>query len=148
MQWTRARMVVVLFVMWLAAALAARADAASLYKCSDDEGRVSYQSAPCPPGATQVWERTLAPDASLAPVPGLGAGPPTIGGAEFSRETRGPIRRVSVAPRASPPRKSASRACQSAKAADAAYRAQPLSRVTHDGLRRHGDRIRLACGPG
>lgn len=152
MQWTRARMVVVLVAMWLAVALAARADASSLFKCSDREGRVSYQSAPCAPGDTQVWERTLAPDAALAPASGAGSGreniAPRTPGAEAPRAVARPPRAVRAAPRASAPRKSASRACQSAKAADAAYRAQPLSRVKHDGLRRHGDRIRLACGPG
>jgi hypothetical protein len=152
MQWTRARMVVVLVAMWLAVALAARAEAASLFKCSDGEGRASYQSAPCAPGTTQVWERTLAPDARLAPAAVAGSGRetsvPGTPGVEPSRNLASPPRQVRAAPRASAPRKSASRACQSAKAADAAYRAQPLSRVTHDGLRRHGDRIRLACGPG
>ncbi len=151
MQWTRARMVVVLVVMWLAVALAARADAAPLFKCSDREGRVSYQSAPCAPGSTQVWERTLASDAKLAPASGAEIGRektvPEAPGVQPSRAVASPPRQVRAAPRASAPRKSASRACQSAKAADAAYRAQPLSRVTHDGLRRHGDRIRLACGP-
>lgn len=152
MEWTRARTAGALVLLWLAVALAARADAASLFKCSDGEGRVSYQSAPCAPGTTQVWERTLAPDARLAPASGAGSGrekivPGTLG-AEPSRTVADPPRQVHAAPRASAPRKSASRACQSAKAADAAYRAQPLSRVTHDGLRRHGDRVRLACGPG
>ena len=126
MQWTRARMVVVLVAMWLAVALAARADAASLFKCSDGEGRVSYQSAPCAPGDTQVWERTLAPDAGMASASGAGSGrekiAPRTPGAEAPRAVARPPRAVRAAPRAGAPRKSASRACQSAKAADAAYR--------------------------
>lgn len=152
MQWTRTRMAFVLCAMWLVVALAARADATSLFKCSDGEGRVSYQSAPCAPGTTQVWKRMLASETRLAPAAGIEVGRaksvPGTPGAEPSRAVTSPPRQLRAAPRASPPRKSASRACQSAKAADAAYRAQPLSRVTHDGLRRHGDRIRLACGPG
>ncbi|WP_034212857.1 hypothetical protein [Arenimonas metalli] len=156
MQWTRARRVVVLVSMLLAVAvavaLAARADAASLFKCSDRHGRVSYQSAPCAPGDTQVWERAVAADHQPASAPGAGSptvrSAPRVSGEEVSRTVARPPRQARAVPRASAPRKSASRACQSAKAADAAYRAQPLSRVKHDGLRRHGDRIRLACGPG
>ena len=105
MQWTRARMVVVLVAMWLAVALAARADAASLFKCSDGEGRVSYQSAPCAPGTTQVWERTLAPDARLAPASGAASGrekiDPRTPGAEPPRTVANPPRQVRAAPRAS-----------------------------------------------
>lgn len=154
MRSARTRTAAVLVSLWLAVALAARADAASLYKCSDGEGRLSYQSAPCPPGAAVVWERAVSAEAAppaardasadtdAFAATAKGAGKPS------SRNATPPVRRSSGAPRASPPRPSASRACQSAKAADAAYRAQPLSRVTHDGLRRHGDRIRQACGPG
>lgn len=159
MQRARAKTFCLLCALWTAAALASRADAASLYKCSDGEGRISYQSAPCASGATQVWERALAPDARLAAVVDAEAGAdreaPRRRSPEMERLAERPVRaaeravRLAVAaPRARAPRKSASRACQGAKAADAAYRAQPLSRVTHDGLRRHGDRIRLACGPG
>jgi hypothetical protein len=43
-------------------------------------------------------------------------------------------------------RKEDSVACQAARDADSRYRRQPLSQVTHDGLRRHGDAIRNACG--
>jgi len=39
-----------------------------------------------------------------------------------------------------------SAACQAAREADRRYRQQPLSLVKHDGLRRHGDAIRQACG--
>lgn len=142
----RARTAAVLFSIWVVVALAARADAASLHKCMDAEGRVSYQSAPCGPGEQQVWERVLTADGVSAPLAAEAASP----SAETTVQAAAvrPVRQVAPAPRARPPRKSASRACKSAKAADAAYRAQPLSRVTHDGLRRHGDRIRLACGPG
>jgi hypothetical protein len=135
-------MAAVLFSMWLAVALAARADAASLHKCKHAGGGISYQSAPCGPGEQQVWARELMPDGESVPKPSR------VAAARVPAAASRPVRPAANAPRASPPRRSASRACKSAKAADAAYRAQPLSRVTHDGLRRHGDRIRLACGPG
>lgn len=146
MRSARARTAAVLFSMWLAVAFAARADAAALHKCEGAGGRISYQSAPCGPGEQQVWARELRPDGESVPKPSAEASrdAPARVPAAASR----PVRPAANAPRATPPRKSASRACKSAKAADAAYRAQPLSRVTHDGLRRHGDRIRLACGPG
>ena len=38
-----------------------------------------------------------------------------------------------------------SAACQIARAADAAYRCQPLRYITHDGLRQQGDRVNEAC---
>lgn len=143
---SRTRHATVLLAIWMAAALAVRAEAASLFKCSDREGRVSYQSAPCGPGEQQVWERELVIDGKPSPVPAPAGS--TAAAPKVPIAARGPARQAGNAPRAGPPRKSASRACRSARAADAAYRAQPLSRVTHDGLRRHGDRIRLACGPG
>jgi hypothetical protein len=134
-----------MFLMWLAAALAPGVDAASLFKCVGADGGVSYQSSACEAGAKLVWERPVE------------AGPaPASSAAEGSAEAAEPVvpkgrpvlRRVGAAPRASAPRKSDFAACQRAHAADAAYRAQPLSRVKHDGLRRHGDRIRAACGSG
>lgn len=141
----RARTAAVLFPMWLAVALAVRTEAASLFKCSDGEGRASYQSAPCDPGSVQVWERPVTP--VQAPLPS-----PTPAAGSTARSGREPRQATAVAwpgtatRQAAPPRKSASEGCRRAHAADAAYRAQPLSRVKHDGLRRHGDRIRAACG--
>ena len=140
MQKTRARAALVLFSIWLAAAAASRVDASSLYKCAGVDGSVSYQSQPCEPGADQVWERALTAEGRSATAP--------PGGSVASAADRPLARSAGAAPKASPPRKSASAACQRAHAADAAYRAQPLSRVKHDGLRRHGDRVRAACGSG
>jgi hypothetical protein len=62
-------MAAVLFSMWLAVALAARADAASLHKCKHAGGGISYQSAPCGPGEQQVWARELMPDGESVPKP-------------------------------------------------------------------------------
>jgi hypothetical protein len=132
-----------MFLMWLAAALAPGVDAASLFKCVGADGGVSYQSSACEAGAKLVWERPV--EAGPAPSAAEGsakAAEPVV------PKGRTALRRVATAPRASAPRKSDSAACQRAHAADAAYRAQPLSRVKHDGLRRHGDRIRAACGSG
>lgn len=143
---TRARTAVVLFSLWLAVALAPGVDAASLFKCVGADGGVSYQSSACEAGAKLVWERPV--EAGPAPATPAAEGSATAVEPVVRKESRPALRRVGAAPRASAPRKSDSAACQRAHAADAAYRAQPLSRVKHDGLRRHGDRIRAACGSG
>jgi hypothetical protein len=131
--------------MWLAVAFAARSDAASLFKCRDAEGRVSYQSAPCDPGSVQVWERPVEPVQAPLPSPAPTQAATTGSGRDPRLNPAGRRPGPTTRP-ALPARKSASAACRRAHAADAAYRAQPLSRVKHDGLRRHGDRIRAACG--
>lgn len=129
-----------LCLLWVAAALASAAHGASLYKCRGAEGSVSYQSQPCGPGDEEVWERAVAPEASPGAAP-----------VERSAD------RLPVAPALSPPRardssdagarrRVADAACRRARAADAAYRGQVLSKVRHDGLRRHSDRVRAACG--
>lgn len=41
---------------------AAPAAAESLYKCTDAQGAVSIQSAPCPAGSTQAWKRDATPE--------------------------------------------------------------------------------------
>jgi hypothetical protein len=126
--------------------LAPGVEAASLYKCVGADGGVSYQSSACEAGAKQVWERPV--EAGQAPASPAAEGSATAVEPVVGKEGRPVLRRVGAAPRATPSRKSDSAACRRAHAADAAYRAQPLSRVKHDGLRRHGDRIRAACGSG
>lgn len=39
---------------------------AQLHKCAGDDGRVSYQSGPCAPGARTLWVRTVADEAKPA----------------------------------------------------------------------------------
>lgn len=132
-----------LFALWLGVALALGAHAASLFKCVDARGHVSYQSQACAAGSEQAWEREATPEAVRerpAPPPARATAEVPVG----SRVIIRPSRRTAAGGGAG--RKSASAACQRARAADAAYRAQPLGRVTHDGLRRHGDRLRAACG--
>jgi hypothetical protein len=110
------------------------ASTAALYKCVDGKQHSSFQSQPCPAGSEQVWVRDATPETP-------------------SRRTQryvysSPSPRASNSPGSSSAgasNPSASPACRAARAADAAYRAQPLSRVKHDGLRWHGDRIREAC---
>lgn len=144
MQKTRTRTLIVLLFLWLSAALAPGVDAASLFKCLGADGGVSYQSSPCEAGAKRVWERPVeAGSAPAAAEVSAKAVDPAV-----SKGVRPVLRRVGAAPRAGAPRKPDSAACRRAHAADAAYRAQPLGRVKHDELRRHGDRIRAACGSG
>lgn len=137
----RAGAVALLVLMGSLAVASPGGGSVALYKCAGGEGPVSYQSQPCAPGQSQVWAREVVPE----PVPGE-AGAPVGRAAPVPAAARRPAARTRVATRPVPPRKSASAACLRARAADAAYRAQPLSRVNHDGLRRHGDRIRAACG--
>lgn len=138
----------------LMAAVVAASPAAVIHKCIDANGQASYQSAPCAKGSEQAWVRDVASLASATPSPA--ASKPAEGQATQAAERGTPrsgeaSRRAvtsTVPTKSRPPthRKADSAACQRAHAADAAYRAQPLGRVRHDGLRRHGDRIRAACG--
>lgn len=120
-----------------------RSTSAALYKCVDGQGQSIFQSRPCAAGTTQVWVRDATPET-----------PPSR--AQLERQAR--ARRAAEQQAAyeaaarsngtqySMPASGISVACQAARDADAAYRRRPLKEVTHDGLRRHGDRIREACG--
>ena len=115
---------------------------AALYKCVDAQGQSIFQSRPCAADTTQVWVRDATPE-------------PPPSRAQLERQAR--ARRAAEQQAAyeaasrsnsvqySMPDSGPSVACQAARDADAAYRRQPLQYVTHDGLRRHGDRIREAC---
>lgn len=109
-----------------------------LYKCVDSSGHASFQSAPCAAGSRQVWRRAVTPESE----------PVRRGRSGYASSASGPQPLPYVSPRQSRPRQRAenSQACLAARAADARYRRQPLSQVTHAGLRRHGDAIRAACG--
>ena len=149
MQESRARTAIALFGLWLAAAVAAgtaRGEAVSLFKCIAVDGGVSYQSSACEPGSKEVWERSVEAEGRPVPSPSGASAPAPASRAVAPSAGRVALRPAVPAQRTARPRKSDSAACQRAQAADAAYRAQPLSRVRHDGLRRHGDRIRAACG--
>lgn len=147
LHYSRSTTVLVLGLLWLAVAAASGTVAAALYKCVDARGHVSYQSQACAAGSRQVWVQDTAPEVTAQASPAV----PQAGQAEKQASAassvpgqsrpRLPASRAQASPRAD-----RSAACQRAHAADAAYRAQPLSRVKHDGLRRHGDRIRAACG--
>ena len=120
-------------------------NAAVIYKCVDARGHASYQSQPCAGAAEQAWVRDATPEP-----------PPTraqqIQRARAQRETASRSAQSDIrwqgqtssanSGSADPGQSSA---CQAARAADAAYRRQPLRYVTHDGLRRHGDAIHRAC---
>ncbi len=120
------------------------ATSAALYKCVDGSGHPSFQSQPCDVGSTQAWVRDATPE-------------PEADRAE--RRRRAQQSQHSAGTDALPSgaqgffpggtttqgSRAASPACRSARAADAAYRRQPLRLVTHDGLRRHGDRVNAAC---
>ena len=117
---------------------------AALYKCVDTSGHQSFQSQPCPSDATQAWVRDATPEPEPTP-----------------EQRRRQARMQSSAPRSGAPQAydpgystgstptpqdpGSSSACQAARAADAAYRRQPLRYVKHDGLRRLGDQINAAC---
>ena len=115
------------------------ASAAALYKCIDAKGHASFQSQPCPDGSRQAWVRDATPDRE----------PTTAQRRQQARDARtvydgaGRSGSYSSGPSSADPGSSV--ACQSARAADAAYRRQPLRNITHDGLRRLGDRIQEAC---
>ena len=119
------------------------ATGAALYKCVDRSGNPSFQSQPCPAGSEQAWVRDATPEPEPTPA-----------------QRRQLARQREAAARSSPQQPaygypagserqsvnpSSSAACRSARAADDAYRRRPLREVTHDGLRRLGDRIREAC---
>lgn len=109
-----------------------------MHKCVDASGHPSFQSAPCPAGSRQEWRRPVTPE--LEPARSVRTRQPSTstshsGSADL--HPGGSRQRV---------RKEHSAACQAARDADARYRRQPLRQVTHDGLRRHGDAIRNACG--
>lgn len=116
----------------------------ALYKCVDSAGHHSFQSQPCPVDSTQAWVRDATPEPEPSP-------------AERRRRARTEQQsHRREAPRSYDPGYSpgspsmsqdpgSSAACRVARAADAAYRRQPLRYVTHDGLRRHGDRVNAAC---
>lgn len=112
-----------------------------LYKCVAADGHASYQSQPCPPGSEQAWVRDATPE----------AGPSAAQLAQQRRrqalENERARRRAASSNQVywEPPQESKSAACKAARAADAAYRRQPLKYVTHDGLRRHGDAVLAAC---
>jgi len=110
------------------------AGTAALYKCVDGRQHTSFQSQPCPAGSEQVWVRDATPE------------PPSRRTQRYVHSS--PASQASVTSRstsAGASNPAANPACRAARAADAAYRAQPLSQVKHDGLRWHGDRIRESC---
>lgn len=116
----------------------------ALYKCVDGAGHQSFQSQPCAIGTTQAWVRDATPEPEPSP---------------DERRRRARVEQIgqrhvasvpydpgnSSGSRSTPQAPGSSAACQSARAADAAYRRQPLRYVTHDGLRRRGDRVNAAC---
>lgn len=55
---SRLRAALALGLLGLAMPVAAE----SLYKCTDPQGAVTIQSAPCPAGSTQVWRRDATPE--------------------------------------------------------------------------------------
>lgn len=55
------------WLLLLAAAPAAAADKAELFKCVDGAGVTSIQSAPCAKGSTQVWRRDATPEPAPTP---------------------------------------------------------------------------------
>ncbi|GAB2663298.1 hypothetical protein GCM10027193_16960 [Arenimonas aestuarii] len=109
-----------------------------LHKCTDASGHTSFQSAPCPAGSRQDWRRPVTPEREPTRTARTGQLAPSASQSNAGQGSSGWSRqRV---------RKEDSVACQAARDADRRYRQQPLSQVTHDGLRQHGDAIRSACG--
>lgn len=108
-----------------------------LHKCVDASGHASFQSHACPPGSRQAWKRAATPERAptAAPRPRYSSAPSPQRSPGYPTQHR-----VATV------RKETSAACQAAREADRRYRAQPLRLVKHDGLRRHGDAIRAACG--
>lgn len=123
----------------------ATASSGLLYKCVGPDGVPSYQSQPCAPDSRREWVRDATPEP-----------PPTAAQRAAQRrralEQRHSERAAAAragggwAPASSSRDDGRRAACDAARAADAAYRRQPLKYVTHDGLRRHGDAVREACG--
>lgn len=116
----------------------------ALYKCVDAQGHHSFQSQPCPGDSTQAWVRdaTPEPEPSRDELLRRAHVQQQAGRSDAEQSTRQVYATGSAS---APPDPAKSAACQMARAADAAYRRQPLRYVTHDGLRRHGDRINEAC---
>ena len=115
---------------------------AALYKCVDSRGHASYQSMPCPEESEQAWVR----DATPEPEPTAAQRRRLAVRESAARESAGSAGYVYMPDsRAEASGSGSSAACAAAREADAAYRRQPLRLVTHDGLRRHGDRVRDAC---
>lgn len=120
------------------------ATTAALFKCVDPAGHATYQSLPCPADSEQAWVRDATPEPEPTPAQRRQLA--------RQREARARSSTMSYPPGYSPvassssTRAEGSAACQAARAADAAYRRQPLRHVTHDGLRWHGDQIRASCG--
>lgn len=116
----------------------------ALYKCVDSAGHHSFQSQPCPGDSTPAWVRDATPEPEPSP-----AERRRRARAEQLSQRREAARSYDPGYSAESPSMSqdpgSSAACQVARAADAAYRRQPLRYVTHDGLRRHGDRVNEAC---
>jgi hypothetical protein len=120
------------------------ASSAALYKCVDAAGHQSFQSQPCASGATQAWVRDATPEAEPSPAErrrrarAESSSPGRAASTNFDPGYSSGAGATSQSP-------GSSSACQIARAADAAYRRQPLRYVTHDGLRRHGDQVNAAC---
>lgn len=118
-------------------------DAAVIYKCVNARGHASFQSQRCSDGSEQAWVRDATPEP-----------PPSRAQlAQQGRDRRAAAQPLAqadsgsgyFAPSSDSGNASDSFACESSRAADAAYRRQPLRYVTHHGLRQHGDAIQRAC---
>ncbi len=120
------------------------ASSGALYKCVDGAGHASFQSQPCPAGATQAWVRDATPEAEATRAERMRSARLQQ---QAQRSDRASSNRRGYSPGATTVSQDPgdSSACQIARAADAAYRRQPLRYVTHDGLRQHGDRVNEAC---
>jgi hypothetical protein len=82
------RPIFLLLLACLAAVLSWPASAGSLYKCVGPEGHPSFQSAPCPPGATTAWTREVTPDPRPEPAREYSTPPPqAVEEAAASRRT-------------------------------------------------------------
>lgn len=119
---------------------------AALYKCVDGKGHSSFQSHPCAADTTQAWVRDATPEPEPTPAQqrrmALARQAAERQAANDAAAQSGGYSMNGATTRVGP---GSSAACRSARAADAAYRRQPLQYVTHDGLRQHGDRIQEAC---
>jgi hypothetical protein len=117
---------------------------AVIHKCVDASGHTSFQTQPCPPAAEQAWVRDATPEPE--PTPAQRRQQERARLAAEQRAAAQAARSSGYSPGSSTAMDpGSSAACQAARAADAAYRRQPLKYVTHDGLRRHGDRVHAAC---
>lgn len=114
----------------------------ALYKCVDAKGHPSFQSQPCPADATQAWVRDATPEPPPTRVQQQARARQS---AQRKADARSAQQTFDPGTGSGAQGSTSSAACQAARAADAAYRRQPLRYVTHDGLRRHGDAILAAC---